>query len=298
MAAVNICSDFRAQEKEICHCFCIFPFCLPCNNGARCYDLSFFLFILSFKPVLSLLSFILIKRFFSFSLLSAIRVVSSAYLRLLMFLPPILIPAYNLSSLPFLMMCSAYNVKQAGWQKTVLLYSFLNLQPIICSTQGSNCCFLTHKQVSQETCKMVWYFHLFKSLSQFVVIYTLKGCSVVDKNRGRCFFWNSLAFSIIHWKLEIWYWFLFLFQTQLPLAKSPGKPVERGGDRDGRRVNLEGQLAIYRLRYQIRLLRYNLWQFFLDWFNTECKVFVCLFFHICYFSRLCWRQEHFPLRFF
>ena len=32
----------------------------------------------------------LIKRFFSSFLLSAIRVVSSAYLRLLMFLPPIL----------------------------------------------------------------------------------------------------------------------------------------------------------------------------------------------------------------
>ena len=39
--------------------------------------------ILSFKPTFSLSSFTFIKRLFSFSLLSAIRVVSSAYLRLL-----------------------------------------------------------------------------------------------------------------------------------------------------------------------------------------------------------------------
>ena len=30
-------------------------------------------------------------------------------------------------------------------------------EPIICSLQGSNCCFLTHIQVSQETGKMVWF---------------------------------------------------------------------------------------------------------------------------------------------
>ena len=48
--------------------------------------------IFSFKLALSLSSFILIKRLFSSFLLSAIRVVSSAYGRLLIFLPPVLIP--------------------------------------------------------------------------------------------------------------------------------------------------------------------------------------------------------------
>ena len=48
---------------------------------------------LSFKPTFSLFSFTFIKRLFSSSLLSAIRVMSSAYLRLLIFLPAILIPA-------------------------------------------------------------------------------------------------------------------------------------------------------------------------------------------------------------
>ena len=48
--------------------------------------------MLSFKPTFSLSSFTFIKRLFSSSSLSAIRVVSSAYLRLLMFLLSILIP--------------------------------------------------------------------------------------------------------------------------------------------------------------------------------------------------------------
>ena len=49
--------------------------------------------MLSFKPTFLLSSFTFIKRFFSSSLLSAIRVVSSAYLKLLIFLSAILIPA-------------------------------------------------------------------------------------------------------------------------------------------------------------------------------------------------------------
>ena len=51
--------------------------------------------MLSFKPTLSLSSFTFIKRHFSSSSLSAIRVVSSAYLRLLLCIPAILIPAWK-----------------------------------------------------------------------------------------------------------------------------------------------------------------------------------------------------------
>ena len=46
---------------------------------------------------------------------------------------------------------------------------------------SSNCCFLTCIQVSQEADKVVWYFHLFKNLPQFVVIHTVKGFGVVNK---------------------------------------------------------------------------------------------------------------------
>ena len=78
-------------------------------------DAMIFIFwMLSFKPTFSLSSFTYIKRFFSSSSLSAIRVVSSAYLRLLIFLPAILIPAYASSSPAFLMMYSAYKLNKQG----------------------------------------------------------------------------------------------------------------------------------------------------------------------------------------
>jgi len=72
------------------------------------------LWMLSFKPTFSLSSFNFIKRLFSSSLLSAIKVVSSAFLRLLIFLPAILIPAYASSSPAFLMMYSAYKLNEQG----------------------------------------------------------------------------------------------------------------------------------------------------------------------------------------
>ena len=74
----------------------------------------FVLWMLSFKPAFSLSSFTLIKRLFSSSSLSAIRVVSSAYLRLLMFLPAILTPACESSSLAFRMLYSAYKLNKQG----------------------------------------------------------------------------------------------------------------------------------------------------------------------------------------
>ena len=52
---------------------------------------------------------------------------------------------------------------------------------ICCSMSGSNCCFLTCIQISQETGQVVWYFRLFKNFPQFVVIHTAKGFSVVSE---------------------------------------------------------------------------------------------------------------------
>ena len=70
--------------------------------------------MLSFKPAFSLSSFTFIKRLFGSSLLSAIRVVSSAYLRVLIFFLAILIPACVLSSLAFCMMYSACKLNKQG----------------------------------------------------------------------------------------------------------------------------------------------------------------------------------------
>ena len=60
--------------------------------------------MLSFKPAFSLSSFTFIKRFFSSSSLPAIRVISSAYQRLLIFPPAVLIAACDSSSPAFHMM--------------------------------------------------------------------------------------------------------------------------------------------------------------------------------------------------
>ena len=67
--------------------------------------------MLSFKPTFSLCSFTFIKMLFSSSL-SAVMVVSSAYLRLLIFLPAILIPVCASSCLAFHMMYSAYKLNK------------------------------------------------------------------------------------------------------------------------------------------------------------------------------------------
>ena len=78
-------------------------------------DAMIFVFwMLSFKPTFSLSSFTFIKRFFSYSWLSAIRVVSSAYLRSLIFLSASLIPACVSSSPAFLMMYSTYKLNKQG----------------------------------------------------------------------------------------------------------------------------------------------------------------------------------------
>ena len=120
MAAVTICSDFGVQENKLCHCFHCFSIYLPWSDEPRCHNLHFlntellffFFWILSFKPTFSFSAFTFIKWLFSSSLLSAISVVSSAYLRLLIFLPAILIPACASYSPAFLMMYSAYKLNK------------------------------------------------------------------------------------------------------------------------------------------------------------------------------------------
>ena len=124
--------------------------------------------------------FHLIKRLFSSSLLSAIRVVSSACLRLLIFLPAIMIPACDSSILASHMMYSAKKLNKQDdsiqpWR------TLPNLKPVHCSMSSSNCCLLTCIQVSQDTGKVVWYSHLFKNFPQFIMIHTVKGFSVVNE---------------------------------------------------------------------------------------------------------------------
>ena len=66
-------------KERKCHCFHFSPIYMPWSDGTGCHDFIFWM--LSFKPVFSFSSFTFIKRLFTSFLLSAIRMVSSAYLR-------------------------------------------------------------------------------------------------------------------------------------------------------------------------------------------------------------------------
>ena len=124
--------------------------------------------MLSFKPAFSLYSFTLIKGVFCFSLLSAIKGVSFAYLKLLIFLPAILIPACASANPAFHMEYSAYKLnKQAGGQYIALANSFLNFEPVCCSMSGSNCRFLSCILVSQEAGNVICYSHIFQNFPIF-----------------------------------------------------------------------------------------------------------------------------------
>ena len=78
------------------------------------------------------------------------------------------------------------------------MYSFPNLEPVRWSISGSNCCFLTCIQISQEADKVVWYSHLFQNFPQFVVIHRVKGFSAVNEAEVdvllefSCFYYNPV----------------------------------------------------------------------------------------------------------
>ena len=90
MAVVTICSDFETHQNKV-SLFPLFPYLfamkwwdqMPWSSFSECWVLT----------QLFHSSFTFTKRLFSSSSLSAMRVVSSAYLRWLIFLPAILIPA-------------------------------------------------------------------------------------------------------------------------------------------------------------------------------------------------------------
>ena len=165
-------------QKKVWHCFHSFPIYFPWSDGTRCHDLIFW--ILSFKSTFSLSSFTFIKRLFNFSSLSAIRVVSSAYLRWLIFLPAILIPACDSSSLTFHMMYSACKLSKQDnniqpWRTPLPIW---NQSVVLCPVLTVS---FTCIQISQETGQVIWYSHLFKNFPQLVVIHRGKGFGIVSK---------------------------------------------------------------------------------------------------------------------
>ena len=126
--ATVICADFGAHIKKICHCFHFSP--SICHETMEPEAMILVFWMLSFKPAFALYSFTFIKRLFSSSSFSAIKVTLPAYLRLLTFLPAVLIPACDSSSLVFQMMNSACMLNKQG-DNIVLMCSFPNLDQSI-----------------------------------------------------------------------------------------------------------------------------------------------------------------------
>ena len=135
-----------------------FPPCI-CHEVMGPDAINLVFWMLSFKPAFSLSSFTFIKRFFSSSSIFVITVLSSVYLRLLIFLPAILILVCDSSSPAFWMMYSALKLNKQGDNKQPWCTPF-PAEPVHSSMSGSNCCFLACIQVSQETSKVVWYSRL------------------------------------------------------------------------------------------------------------------------------------------
>ena len=96
LQSLSHCShtDFWAQRNKICRCFHFFPVYLPWMD-----TMILVFWTLSFKPAFSLSFFTFIKMLFSSSSIYAVKVVSSAYLKSLVFLQTTLILACASSSL-------------------------------------------------------------------------------------------------------------------------------------------------------------------------------------------------------
>ena len=117
MDAVTNCSDFGTQEKSVT---------VSIASPSICYEVMrpdamiLVFWMLSFKPTFSLSSFTFIRRLFSSSSLSVIKVVSSVYLRLLLFLPAIFF--FLLINTVFICLLSvkpwANHFPQAAWGGT------------------------------------------------------------------------------------------------------------------------------------------------------------------------------------
>ena len=162
--------------------------------------------MLSFKPDFSLSSFTLINRLFSSSSVSAIRVVSSTYLWLLICLLAIVISTCDSSSPAFHMMYCAFKLNKQGYniQPCLVLSQFWTIHLFVRSNQ----CFLICIQVSQKAGKVVWYSHLFQNLSVCCVPYSQ---SLSHSEWSRCFSGIPLLSLWSHgcWQFDLWFLYLF-----------------------------------------------------------------------------------------
>ena len=191
VAAVTIYSDFGAPQNKIYHGF---HFSLQIFHEVMEPDVMILIFLmLNFKPVFFFTHIFFHPHQYALysSLLSAIRVVPSAYLRFWYISHKF--PSCELPSLIFCRMYPSYHVKEQVdniqpwhtpypiWNQFTLSHPFLTIAS-----------WLAYK-VSQEMRKMVWYSHLLKNFPQFVVFHTVKDFSLVNEAEVDFF----LSFSCI-----------------------------------------------------------------------------------------------------
>ena len=134
-------------------------------------------------------------RLFNSSSLSAIRVVSFAYLRLLIFLPAILIPACASSSLAFHMMYSAYKLNKQGdniqpWHTPFPIWNQSVVPCPVLTVASWPAYRFIRRQVRWSGLPI-----FFKNFPQFVVIHTVKGFGVVNKVKVDVFLELSCFFN-------------------------------------------------------------------------------------------------------
>ena len=169
-----------------------FPIYLLWSDKTRCHDLRFWM--LGFKPAFSLSSFTFIKRPFSPSSLSAIRVVSSANLRLLIFLLAILISACASSSPAFHMMYSAHKLNKQGdniqpWHTPVSIWNQSVVPCLVLTVASWPAYRFLRRQVRWSGIPISW------RIFQFVVTHIVKGFSVVNKAEADVFLELSCFFN-------------------------------------------------------------------------------------------------------
>ena len=178
MAAVTICSDLGSPQNKVSHCYIVSTSIWHEVMGPDAMILVFGMLSLGqlFHSPLALSS----KRLFSSSLISAIRMVSSVYLRLLIFLLTILILACVSSSPGFLMMYSTYKLNKQGnniqpWRTPFPIWNQSVVPcPVVTVASWTAYRFLK-RQVRRSGIPISL------RIFQFVVIHTVKYFGVINK---------------------------------------------------------------------------------------------------------------------
>ena len=181
-----------SQENSL-SLFPLFPYLFEVM-GPETMTLIFWM--LSFKPAFSLYSFTFIRRPFSYSLFSSMRVVSSAYLRVLIFLLIVVIPPCASFILAFHMMYSSYKLNKQDdnkhpWSTPFPIWN-QSIVPCVILTIASLPAyrFLRRKIRWSHISFFLILFHSLLWSTQSRAFNMVNEAEVV-------FYWNSLAVSMI-----------------------------------------------------------------------------------------------------